>query len=83
MDDDGDVIEEVRVQNANLDNIAKQYAGSKAAIEATSNYYAIYDTLDEYLDIVVADLYQTKAIGIAVVKNDRLDAKLHEQLCRI
>lgn len=33
-----------------LGNIAEQYAGSQAVIEATSNYYTIYDTLDEYLD---------------------------------
>lgn len=82
LDDDGDVVEEVRVTNANLDEFAQQYAGSKAAIEATSNYYTIYDTLSDHLDVVVADPYQTKAIGSAEVKNDRLDAKLLAQLRR-
>ncbi|MWV39620.1 IS110 family transposase [Natrialba sp. INN-245] len=82
LDDDGEVVEEIRVANANLDEIAEQYAGSQAVIEATSNYYTIYDTLDKYLDVVVADPYQTKAIGIAEVKNDRLDAKLRKQLRR-
>ena len=82
LDDDGEVVEEIRVKNANLDEIAEQYAGSQAVIEATSNYYTIYDTLDEYLDVVVADPYQTKAIGSAEVKNDRLDAKLLAQLRR-
>ena len=82
LDDDGEVVEEIRVKNANLDEIAEQYVGSQAVIEATSNYYTIYDTLDEYLDVVVADPYQTKAIGIAEVKNDRLDAKLLAQLRR-
>lgn len=76
LDDDGEVVEEIRVANANLDEIAEQYGGSQAVIEATSNYYTIYDTLDEYLDVVVADPAQTKAIGYAEVKNDRLDAKL-------
>jgi transposase len=82
LDDDGEVTEEIRVENANLDDVAQQYAGSQAAIEATSNYYTIYDTLDEHLDVVVADPQQTKAIGIAEVKNDRLDAKLLAQLRR-
>ena len=36
LDDDSDVVEEVRVKNANLDNFAQQYAGSEAAIEATA-----------------------------------------------
>jgi transposase len=80
LDDDDEIHEEVRVRNANLDEIAQQYAGAEAAIEATSNYYAIYDTLDEYLDVVVADPNQTKALGVVEAKNDRLDAKLREQL---
>lgn len=62
-------------ENLNLDELAKEYEGSQAAIEATGNYYTIYDTLNEYLDVVVADPQQTKAIGIAEVKNDRLDKK--------
>ncbi|KOX95354.1 hypothetical protein [Halorubrum tropicale] len=55
LDDDAEVVEEIRVANANLDEVAKEYAGAKAAIEATSNYYTVYDTLDEHLDVVVAD----------------------------
>jgi transposase len=82
LDDDGEVDREIRVENANLDEVAEEYAGSQAAIEATSNYYTIYDTLDEHLDVAVADPQQTKAIGIAEVKNDRLDAKLLAQLRR-
>ncbi len=82
LDDDGEVVEEGRVENATLDEVAEQYAGSQAVIEATSNYYTIYDTLDEDLDVVVADPSQTKAIGHAEVKNDRLDAKLLAQLRR-
>ena len=48
LDDDGEIDREIRVENANLDEIAEEYAGAKAVIEATSNYYTIYDTLDEY-----------------------------------
>jgi len=68
LDDDAEVVEED--------------AGAKAAIEATSNYYTVYDTLDQHLDVVVADLSQTKAIGYAEVKNDWLDAKLLAHLRR-
>lgn len=80
LDDDDEIHQEVRVANANLDEIAQQYAGCKAVIEATGNYYTIYDTLDEHLDVVVADPNQTKALGVVEAKNDRLDAKLLAQL---
>ena len=52
LDELGKPVEEIRVKNANLDEIAQKYAGSEAAIEATSNYYHIHDTLSEYLDLV-------------------------------
>lgn len=80
LDDADEIHDEVRVRNANLDEIAEQYAGAEAAIEATSNYYPVYDTLDEHLDVVVADPNQTKALGVVEAKNDRLDAKLLAQL---
>ncbi len=34
MDEAGEIVEEVRVENANLDDLAKRYAGAEAAIEA-------------------------------------------------
>ena len=40
-------------KNANPEDFAQQYAGSQVAIESTSNYYHIYDTLSEYLDVTV------------------------------
>jgi transposase len=49
IDELGEPVERVRVKNANLDEIAQKYAGCKAAIEAGSNYFTIYDTLNEYL----------------------------------
>ena len=75
LDEDGEVVGRGS-RRANLDDIAEECTGSKAVIETTGNYYTVYDILDEHLDIVVADPGQTKAIGIAEVKNDRLDAKL-------
>ena len=82
LDEDGEVVAENRLENDELGDLAEAYEGSKAALEATGNYYQIYDDLDEYLDVQVADPRQTKAIGTAEVKNDRLDAKLLAQLCR-
>lgn len=43
LDDDDEIHDEVRVQNANLHEIAKEYAGVEAAIEATSNYFTIHN----------------------------------------
>jgi len=62
--------------------IVEEYAGSKAAIEATSKHYTVYETRGEHLDVVVVDPTQTKAISYAEVKNDRFDAKLSAQICR-
>jgi transposase len=82
LDEGGDLVAEQRIENDQFDEVADAYAGSKAAFEATGNYYTIYDTLSDQLDVQVADPRQTKAIGTAEVKNDRLDAKLLAQLCR-
>jgi transposase len=37
LDDEGQVNQEVRVANADLDEIAQQYAGNEAALKAGSN----------------------------------------------
>ena len=82
LDEGGELVAEQRLENDQFDELAEAYAGSKATLEATGNYFAIYDALDQHLDVAVADPRQTKAIGTAEVKNDRLDAKLLAQLCR-
>lgn len=82
LDDEGKIVAEQRIDNDQFDDLAEAYAGSKAAMEAVGNYFTLYDTLNEHLDVQVADPRQTKAIGTAEVKNDRLDAKLLAQLCR-
>lgn len=40
LDNHGDVVLEVRVQNTNLDAIAKEYTDAKATTEAPSNHYS-------------------------------------------
>lgn len=53
MDEDGEIVEEGRVQNPNLDGLVQRYAGAEAVIETTTNYYHIHDTLSEQLDVTV------------------------------
>ncbi len=50
----GEVVERVRVENANLDELAQRYAGVQAAVEATNKYDYIRDTLSEQLAVTVA-----------------------------
>jgi transposase len=75
LDELGEPVEEVRVKNANLDEIAQKYAGSEAAIEAGSNYFTIYDTLDEHLDVTLANPMKADWLDNQKQKNDRKDAK--------
>ena len=73
--DDGDVIEQVRVKNTDLEEISKQYAGGKALLEATTNYFYIYDILSKHLDVVVGHPPKLKAIAQTDKKTDEVDAK--------
>ena len=45
VDDDGNLHDELRIPNDKLEQLAEQYAGSEAAIEATGNYRPIYEVL--------------------------------------
>jgi predicted NBD/HSP70 family sugar kinase len=55
IDEDGPVVEETEVPNDELEGIAREYAGREAVVEATTNYFAVYDRLSEYLDVRVAN----------------------------
>lgn len=83
MDEAGEVVEEVRVENANLDDLAQRYAGAQAAIEATSNYYHIHDTLSEHLDVTVAHPKELTQIANSDKKTDRIDAKELARMVRL
>jgi len=39
----------------NNEEVVEEYAGAKAALNATSNDQTVYDTLWEHFDVVVAD----------------------------
>ena len=75
-------LEEVRVSNANLDKIAARYEGSEAVLEATSNYYTIYDRLSEYLDVTVANPLELSWIAESSQKTDEIDAEKLAELQR-
>lgn len=75
-------LEEVRVSNANLDEIAARYEGSEAVLEATSNYYTIYDRLSEYLDVTVANPLELSWIAESSQKTDEIDAEKLAELQR-
>lgn len=74
MDENGKIVEEVRVLDANLNEIAQKYVGSKAAIEAINNYCHIHNTFSKYLDVVVANPGELKLIAGSNKKTDRVDA---------
>lgn len=74
-DDDGTLIEETRVDKTELEALAERYAGGEAVLEATTNYYHIYDALSKHLDVVVCHPPKLKAIAESDKKTDRIDAK--------
>ena len=83
MDEAGKIVEEVRVENENLDDLAQRYAGAQAALEATSNYYHIHDTLSEHLDVAVAHPQELTQIADTDKKTDRVDAKELARMVRL
>ena len=83
MDEAGEIVEEVRVENANLDDLAQRYAGAQAALEATSNYYHIHDTLSEHLEGAVAHPKELSQIADSAKKTDRVDAKELARMVRL
>lgn len=75
VDDDGNLQKEIRLPTNRLDELAEEYAGGQAAIEASTNYRAAYEMLDEHLEVTVTNPSQNRVIADATVKTDRLDAK--------
>ncbi|WP_458209720.1 hypothetical protein [Haladaptatus sp. NG-SE-30] len=69
------MIEQVRVLDTDLQEIAQRYAGGKALLEATTNYFYIYDLLSKYLDVVVGHPPKLKVIAQMDKKTDKIDAK--------
>lgn len=70
--DGGTVIEEFRVKNGNLDEVGEEYAGRRAVLEATSNFYLTYDMLSEHLDVCLAHPTKITEIGESDKKTDQV-----------
>lgn len=83
VDDEGTVMDERKVPNDQLHEVAEEYAGAETAIEATSNYYTIYDTLKEHLDVTLVDPLRTRWIAESSKKTDAIDAKKLANLLRV
>jgi transposase len=75
VDADGNLQDEIRIPIDRLDELAEEYAGGEAAIEASGNYRPAYEMLDEHLDVTLANPSKNRLIAEASVKTDRLDAK--------
>ena len=85
LDDNTDNPEErrIRTERAELEEFAREHEGAQAAIEATRNYWFVYDCLEPELDVSVSNPHETGLIGDQKVKSDRLDAKRLAVLLRV
>ena len=75
VDGDGNLQQESRLPNDRLTELAEQYTGAEAAIEASGHYRPIYEMLDEHLDVTLVNPSKNRIIADAAVKPDRVDAK--------
>jgi transposase len=79
------------VKRANLANEESKILGffaalngkTKVVIESTSNWYWLYDLLnDNGFEVVISNPVKTKAIASARIKNDKVDSHMLAQLLR-
>lgn len=82
VDADGRLVDEVRLPTDRLGTLAEEYAGSEAVIEASGTYRPIYETLDEHLEVTLANPSKNRLIAENTAKTDRLDAKRLAHLLR-
>jgi transposase len=80
---DNEPIEERSVPNEQLEEIAVEYAGSKAVLEATSNYFTIYDRLSQQLDVTLANPLELDWITEDSQKTDEIDATKLASLLKV
>lgn len=69
-------IDSFSVQNTRIEAVAQEYAGNVAVMEATSNYFTIYDAFDEHMqETVLANPLQVSWISNSAKKTDEIDAE--------
>lgn len=83
LDDRGEVLEERGMDNDDLGEIAEEYAGREAALEATGNFFTIYDALDGHLGVTVANPVKAHWLDGQTRKDDRVDAKQLARFLRL
>jgi hypothetical protein len=84
VDNEGTILKEARVPN-DIKEIERFFAdieASKIAIESSSAWYHIYESLSKRFQVVLSNPVKTKAIASAKVKMDRLDALTLANLLR-
>jgi hypothetical protein len=65
VDGDGNLQDEIRLPNDRLSELAEQYAGGEAAIEASGQYRPVYEMLDEHLDVTLVNPSKNRLIADA------------------
>ncbi len=70
-------------ESATIDDFAQQYGGSKAALEATTNYCPINDTFSEYPDVTVVNPGKLNLVSGSDKKTNRVDAKQPARMVRL
>lgn len=75
VDGDGNLDDESRLPNDRLNELAEQYAGSEAAIEASGTYRPVYEMLNEHLDVTLINPSKNRIIADATIKTDCVYAK--------
>lgn len=76
MDEAGEAVGEVHVENSNFDDRVQRYAGTQITIKATTNYYHIRDTLSEHSDVAVAHKKELNQTADTDKQTDRVDISL-------
>lgn len=57
-------------------------AQSKVVVEATCNWYYLYELIENRFDVTLAHPLKTKAIASAKIKNDKVDSEILAHLLR-
>jgi transposase len=85
MTSDGDILFRHQIQNSKENWIAFLGGlpkGSKIVVEATCNWYYLYELIEERFEVILAHPLRTKAIASAKIKNDRVDSEILAHLLR-
>jgi transposase len=85
MDELGTLLEERRLGNDDLPAYLATLAGpAKVALEATSNWYHVYELVEPWAaEVVLGHPLKTRVIAEAKIKTDRVDAKVLADLLRV